>query len=114
MIVIPIQKVEAEILKNIASHFVMREGTDYGAVETPFEEKVNQVLSQLHKGEALLTFDLASESMNIVYAKDAKHLVENYEIPTENQEPRQESRQESLIKAQARKSHQRYEDEDQS
>lgn len=55
-----------EALRGVAEAFVNREGTDYGAVERSFEDKVAAVLAQLERGEARLTFDPESESINIV------------------------------------------------
>ena len=46
--------------------FVLREGTDYGVHETSLEDKVAQVLIQLRRGEADITFDPATESVNVV------------------------------------------------
>ena len=42
------------------------EGTDYGVHETSLEAKVAQVLIQLRRGEAHITFDPATESVNVV------------------------------------------------
>jgi uncharacterized protein YheU (UPF0270 family) len=44
----------------------LREGTDYGAHEVSLESKVAQVLGQLRRGEAHITFDPATESVNVV------------------------------------------------
>jgi len=53
-------------LRAVIESFVLREGTDYGAHETPLEAKVAQVLGQLRRGEAQITFDPATESVNVV------------------------------------------------
>jgi uncharacterized protein YheU (UPF0270 family) len=45
---------------------VLREGTGYGNTKTPLETKVAQVLRQLRRGEAHITFDPATESVNVV------------------------------------------------
>jgi uncharacterized protein YheU (UPF0270 family) len=55
-----------DTLQAVIESFVLREGTDYGVHETPLETKVAQVLVQLRRGEAHLTFDPATESINIV------------------------------------------------
>lgn len=57
---------EPDTLRAVIESFVLREGTDYGAHETSLEEKVAQVLIQLRRGEAHVTFDLATESINVV------------------------------------------------
>ena len=55
-----------DTLRAVVESFVLREGTDYGLHETPLETKTAQVLLQLRRGEAHITFDPATESINIV------------------------------------------------
>ena len=57
---------EPETLRALIESFVLREGTDYGVHETSLEDKVAQVLIQLRRGEAHITFDPATESINVV------------------------------------------------
>ena len=57
---------EPDTLRAVIESFVLREGTDYGAHETSLEDKVAQVLIQLRRGEAHITFDPATESINVV------------------------------------------------
>jgi uncharacterized protein len=57
---------EPDTLRAVIESFVLREGTDYGVHETSLEDKVAQVLSQLRRGEAHITFDQATESVNLV------------------------------------------------
>ena len=57
---------EPDTLRAVIESFVLREGTDYGVHETSLEDKVAQVLIQLRRGEAQITFDPATESVNIV------------------------------------------------
>src|SRR4051794_39046163 len=57
---------EPDTLRAVIESFVLREGTDYGLHETSLEAKVGQVLTQLRRGEAHITFDPASESVNLV------------------------------------------------
>lgn len=71
---IPIDSIEADTLRRIAEDFVSREGTDYGAVEVPFEVKVEQLLAALKRGELYVAIDEASESINLVSAEDAASL----------------------------------------
>ena len=63
---IPCGELSAEALRGIAESFVLREGTDYGDREVPFEAKVEQVLRQLMRGEAQILFDPSTESVDIV------------------------------------------------
>jgi uncharacterized protein len=55
-----------DTLRAVVESFVLREGTDYGVHETSLEDKVAQVLMQLRRGEAHITFDPATESINVV------------------------------------------------
>ena len=57
---------EPDTLRAVIESFVLREGTDYGVHETSLEDKVAQVLIQLRRGEAHITFDPATESVNVV------------------------------------------------
>jgi uncharacterized protein YheU (UPF0270 family) len=57
---------EPDTLRAVVESFVLREGTDYGVHETSLEDKVAQVLIQLRRGEAHVTFDPATESVNVV------------------------------------------------
>src|SRR3954454_7797190 len=57
---------EPDTLRAVIESFVLREGTDYGVRETALEDKVAQVLIQLRRGEAHITFDPATESINVV------------------------------------------------
>src|SRR6186997_906574 len=57
---------EPDTLRAVIESFVLREGTDYGVHETSLEDKVAQVLRQLRGGEAHITFDPATESINVV------------------------------------------------
>jgi uncharacterized protein YheU (UPF0270 family) len=57
---------EPGTLRAVVESFVLREGTDYGAHETSLDAKVAQVLLQLRRGQAQITFDPATESVNVV------------------------------------------------
>lgn len=60
---------EPDTLRAVVESFVLREGTDYGVHETSLEDKVAQVLVQLRRGEARITFDPTTESINVVVTK---------------------------------------------
>jgi uncharacterized protein YheU (UPF0270 family) len=60
---------EPDTLRAVIESFVCREGTDYGEHEASLEAKVAQVLMQLRRGEAHITFDPASESINVVVTR---------------------------------------------
>src|ERR1700709_2702377 len=59
-------ELKPDTLRAVIESFVLREGTDYGVHETSLEAKVAQVLIQLRRGEAHITFDPATGSLNVV------------------------------------------------
>lgn len=69
-VVIPLDKLEAETLASLVEAFVNREGTDYGVVERSLEDKVEDVLRQLRRQEALVVFDPETETINIVPSRE--------------------------------------------
>lgn len=65
-IVVPHTELSADALNGVIESFVLREGTDYGASDVPFETKVLQVRQQLERREAEIVFDPNTESIDIV------------------------------------------------
>ena len=65
---VPPDDLEPDTLRAVIESFVLREGTDYGLHEASLEAKVAQVLMQLRRGEAHITFDPASNSISVVAA----------------------------------------------
>lgn len=63
--IIPIDEIEKDTLRNIAEAFVLREGTDYGEEEASFEDKVEQVLGLLASKEAVLVYSELHETVDI-------------------------------------------------
>jgi uncharacterized protein YheU (UPF0270 family) len=59
-----------EALHGVIEEFVTRDGTDYGEIEIPLKTKVNQVLTQLKFGKAVIVFDPESETCNILKSDD--------------------------------------------
>jgi uncharacterized protein YheU (UPF0270 family) len=57
-----------EALRGVVESFVLREGTDYGVRPHSLQEKVDQVLQQLRRGQAQILFDPDSQSVTIVPA----------------------------------------------
>ncbi|TON74413.1 hypothetical protein CGH51_10080 [Vibrio parahaemolyticus] len=62
---IPWQDIAPETLENLIREFVLREGTDYGAVEISLQNKIDQVKTQLEKGEAVIVFSELHETVDI-------------------------------------------------
>ena len=66
---VPQGELAPETLDALIESFVMREGTDYGALERSFASKVADVRRQLEHGEARIEFDPDTETVNIVRAR---------------------------------------------
>ena len=47
--------------------FILREGTDYGAVEASHADKVAEVRAQLESGRVVITFDPATASVTLLH-----------------------------------------------
>ncbi len=65
-VVVPHTELQPELLRSVIESFVLREGTDYGAVEMSLEHKVARVLRQLEQGKAEISFDPNDETVSIV------------------------------------------------
>ena len=66
---VPHTELSSELLKAVIESFVLREGTDYGEREFTLEEKVARVVRQLERGEAQITFDPETESVDVVVTR---------------------------------------------
>jgi len=64
--IIPLEQLSQDTLNAIIEDFILREGTDYGAVAATKADKVAQVKSQLDKGLAVLVYSELHESVNIL------------------------------------------------
>ena len=71
-IVVPPERLSPEALLGVIDEFITREGTDYGHEETDIEAKRAQVRRQLDDGEAVILFDPATESVNVLLERDRK------------------------------------------
>lgn len=63
---IPFDLLSPEALAGVLESFVLREGTDYGAVELTFEQKVAQLRAAVERGEARIVFDPDTESVTVL------------------------------------------------
>ena len=64
--VVPHRELSPEALRGVVEEFVTRDGTDYGDTWVPLEERVQQVLERLRRGEADLLFDRETGSTHLV------------------------------------------------
>lgn len=71
-IAVPHTELSAHALTGVIESFVLREGTDYGERDVPFETKVLQVRRQLERREAEIVFDPNTESIDIVIRRPGR------------------------------------------
>ena len=65
---VPYTALSEAVLARLIEEFVTRAGTDYGTVERSLDEKIADVRRQLVRREAVIVFDPATETTNIVPA----------------------------------------------
>ncbi len=73
---IPWQEIDAETLNSLIEHFVLREGTDYGAEEISLADKVAHVQQRLQQGEAVIAINFFNQP----------YLVDKFEVGAEVRE----------------------------
>lgn len=66
---VPHTAIEPATLRRLVEAFVLREGTDYGAVEFSLEQKVAHVMAQIERGDVLILFDPNTESVTLATAR---------------------------------------------
>tara|TARA_R110002110_G_scaffold172130_4_gene374758 strand:+ start:162 stop:368 length:207 start_codon:yes stop_codon:yes gene_type:complete len=59
------QDLTVDALDGVIEDFVTREGTEYGVHEVSLANKVAAVRGQLERGEAVIVFDLETDSCTI-------------------------------------------------
>lgn len=69
---VPYDQLSPEILEAVIEAFVLREGTDYGETEVPFERKIERVRKQLETGRAFIVFDDSIQSCTILSKNDPR------------------------------------------
>ncbi|RTZ14725.1 YheU family protein [Vibrio aquaticus] len=63
--IVPWQQIDPDTLENLIKEFVLREGTDYGAVERSLQSKIDQIKQLLESGEAVVVFSELHETVDI-------------------------------------------------
>ena len=63
---VPHDELDRQTLRRLVEEYVSRDGTDYGSREKSLEDKVEDVLRQLRRGEVRIVFDPRSETTNLV------------------------------------------------
>ena len=65
---VPYSALQPATLRAVIEEFVTRDTTDYGVRERTVDEKVEDVMRQLERGEATVVFDPDTGTVNIVPA----------------------------------------------
>jgi len=73
---VPPSRVPEDSLRGLLEEFASRDGTDYGASETPLDERVRQLRRRLNAGEVALLFDVDSETWDLLPRDDARRMLE--------------------------------------
>lgn len=67
---IPWTALSPAALQGVVDDFLLREGTDYGAVEVEHSKKVERIRKQLKNGDVRIVFDPDSGSVTLLTLKD--------------------------------------------
>jgi uncharacterized protein YheU (UPF0270 family) len=65
---VPYTSLRPATLRSVIEEFVTRDTTDYGERERTLDEKLEDVMRQLRRGEAKVVFDAETGTVNIVVA----------------------------------------------
>ncbi len=74
--IIPLDQISQETLSAIIEDFILREGTEYGAIAISKEAKIAQVKQQLDQGSAVLVYSELYETVNILPSEQFKEGME--------------------------------------
>jgi uncharacterized protein YheU (UPF0270 family) len=66
---VPYTALEPDTLRRLIEEFVTRDTTDYGVRVRTLEEKVADVMRQLHRGEVVIVVEQVSNTINLVTAR---------------------------------------------
>ncbi len=67
---VPYGELSPEALQGLAEAFVLREGTEYGEHSYSLEQKVQHVIGQLERGEAVIVCESNSGAVDIVLKRN--------------------------------------------
>jgi hypothetical protein len=74
---VPPDAISSEALDQLIDSFIMREGTDYGAVELEHSKKVHRIQKQLETGRIKIVFDPNTESVTLITDKEWERYLQN-------------------------------------
>ncbi len=82
--IIPHQQLSPEALRGLIEEYITRDGTDYGIQEIALLQKVQQVEHQIIRGDVVVVFDIATESVSLLGRRDAQVLMQQALIQQES------------------------------
>ena len=65
-VIVSVDELKPETVRNLAEEFVTREGTDYGHTERSLDQKVEGLMKQLRSGEARICYEAKTGSIHII------------------------------------------------
>ncbi|CAA0088672.1 Uncharacterised protein [Halioglobus japonicus] len=74
-VMVPPQRLQADVLQALLEEFASRDGTDYGERESTLEKKVAQLRSQLLTGDLQLLYEGDSEQWDLLPRAQAEVLL---------------------------------------
>tara|TARA_R110002049_G_scaffold6538_2_gene40971 strand:+ start:807 stop:1049 length:243 start_codon:yes stop_codon:yes gene_type:complete len=74
-VMVPPQRLQADVLQGLLEEFASRDGTDYGERETSLAQKVEQLRSQLLSADLQLLYDADSEQWDLLPRAQAEVLL---------------------------------------
>ena len=75
-VLVPFDRLQAEVLQALLEDYATRDGTDYGERELTTREKVQQLQRQLSAGELQILYDADSEQWDLVPEAQAELLLD--------------------------------------
>lgn len=72
--IIPIDRLNKDVLQGIVESFISREGTDYGSIELSLAEKVENLIQQVEAGTVVVVYDESTQSVNLLPKHDLFNL----------------------------------------
>ena len=76
---VPFGALTRAAIDGLVDEYVTRDGTDYGLEEEPLQAKRSAVLARLQSGEAVVVFDTATETANILSKNEVAMFLSNME-----------------------------------
>ena len=74
-VLVPAQRLPADVLQGLLDDYATRDGTDYGERERTTEEKVGRLESQLGSGDLQILYDADSDQWDLVPRAQAELLL---------------------------------------